>query len=243
MKRTLLLALIGMISCFSFGQINITVNGATHASGTSYTFASDTNKIDINALVKNNSGGPLNLTVERVILNQIPSWVDDMCWATSSDGGLTGQCYNGIQASNPYTSPNSFLVEDGDNGVFKGTIKPKDPDFGCSDYRYYIIQDGSITLDSIDVSICKTASIEEVAPALSISVAPNPANSYFKVKTNNVVGATVQVVDVLGNVVLKETVMGSSKTISTENFRNGVYFVRVTSDNQRTIIRKVIVRH
>ena len=243
MKRTLLLALIGMISSFSFGQISITVNGAAHVSGTPYTFASDTNKIDINGLVNNTSTDPLTLTVERVILNPIASWVDDMCWATSSDGGLTGQCYNGIQATNPYVSPDAFVVNPGDDGVFKGTIKPKDPDYGCSDYRYYFIQDGTIILDSIDVTICKTASVEEVAPTLSISVAPNPASSYFKVKTNDVVGATVQVVDVLGNVVLKETVMGSSKTINTENFRNGVYFVRVSADNQRPINRKVIVRH
>jgi hypothetical protein len=185
----------------------------------------------------------MTLTVERVIVNQISSWVDDMCWATSSDGGLTGQCYNGIQASNPYVSPDAFVVQPGDNGVFKGTIKPKDPDYGCGDYRYYFIQDGTTILDSIDVTVCKTASIEEVTPALSISVAPNPASSYFKVKTNDVVGATVQVVDVLGNVVLKETVMGSSKTINTENFRNGVYFVRVSANNQRPINRKVIVRH
>ena len=162
---------------------------------------------------------------------------------TVSDGGLTGQCYNGIQASNPYVSPDAFVVQPGDNGVFKGTIKPKDPDYGCGDYRYYFIQDGTTILDSIDVTVCKTASIEEVTPALSISVAPNPASSYFKVKTNDVVGATVQVVDVLGNVVLKETVMGSSKTINTENFRNGVYFVRVSANNQRPINRKVIVRH
>ena len=47
----------------------------------------------------------------------------------------------------------------------------------------------------------------------------------------------------LGNVVLKETVMGSSKTINTSSFRNGVYFVRVEADNQRTINRKLIIRH
>ncbi|MDG1334282.1 MAG: T9SS type A sorting domain-containing protein [Crocinitomicaceae bacterium] len=243
MKKVLLIALAGVISSFSFGQVSITVNGAAHSSGTSYTFASDTNKIDVNGLVENTTASPITVSVERVILSPVSSWVDDMCWATSSDGGLTGQCYNGIQASNPYLSPDSFVINPGDNGVFKGTIKPKDPDYGCSDYRYYFIQDGSIMLDSIDVTVCKTASAEELAPALSISVAPNPANSYFKVKTNDVTGATVQVVDVLGNVVLKETVMGSSKTINTESFRNGVYFVRVSADNQRPINRKVIVRH
>lgn len=243
MKTTILLALIGMISSFSFGQVSITVEGAVHTSGISYTFTSDTSNVDVNALINNTSGAAMNLTVERVILNPIASWIDNMCWATSTDNGLTGQCYNGIQATNPYISPNSYVVEDGDNGVFKATIEPKNPDYGCGDYRYYFIQDGITILDSIDITVCKTASVEELAPALSISVAPNPAKSYFTVKTNDVQGATVQIVDVLGNVVLKETVMGTSKTINTQNFRNGVYFIRVAADNQRTVNRKLIVRH
>ena len=243
MKRTLLLTLIGMIASFSFGQVSITVNGASHVSGATYEFASDTNKIDVNALVNNTTSDPITLTVERVITAPVGSWIDDLCWATSSDGGLSGQCYNGIQASNPYVTPDAFVVDPGDNGVFKGTIKPKDPDYGCGSYRYYFILDGTTILDSIDVSVCKTASVEEVEPALSISVAPNPANSYFKVKTNDVSGAKVQVLDVLGNVVLKDTKIGSSKTIDTSNFRSGVYFVKVTAENQRPINRKVIVRH
>ena len=205
-------------------------------------YASDTTKLSVNALVENTSAAPMELTIRRVIESPVSSWIDDLCWGSSSFP-VEGQCYNGIQATNPYTTFHIQTVNAGDNGILKASIKPKDPDYGCGDYKYYIVLDGTTILDSIEITVCKTASIEELVPALSISVAPNPANSYFKVKTNNVEGATIQVVDVLGNVVLKETVMGTSKTINTESFRNGIYFVRVKADNQRPINRKVIVSH
>lgn len=242
MKTTLLSILFAITSVSAFGQISITVGGAAHTSGTSYYYASDTNDVTVNALVNNTTSSPINLTVQRVMLNPISSWIDDLCWATSSDGGLSGQCYNSIQTSNPYNTPNTYTVDPGDNGIFKAIIKPKDPDYGCGDYRYYIIQNGSVVLDSIDVSVCKTLSVDELTP-MTISVAPNPANDYFTVKMNDAKEATIKVVDVLGNIVLKETAIEGSKTISTSNLRNGVYFVTVEAEGQRPINRKVIVRH
>ncbi|MCJ8290288.1 MAG: T9SS type A sorting domain-containing protein [Crocinitomicaceae bacterium] len=241
MKTTLLSALFGIVSTFSFGQLSITIEGVPHTSGTVYTYASDTNTITINALVNNASGASMALTIKRVITSPVSSWKDDLCWGSSTNS-LEGQCYNGIQATNPYTTFHTQTVDPGDNGIFLAKIKPKDPDYGCGDYKYYIIQNGSILLDSIEITVCKTVSIEEITP-LSIIVAPNPANSYVKVKINGVDGATVKVVDVLGNVVLKETVMGTSKIINTESFRNGVYFVRVEAESQRPVTRKIIVRH
>ena len=182
MKTTLLLALFGIISTFSFGQLSITVEGAAHVTGTPHMYASDTTKLSVNALVENTSAAPMELTIRRVIESPVSSWIDDLCWGSSSFP-VEGQCYNGIQATNPYTTFHIQTVNAGDNGILKASIKPKDPDYGCGDYKYYIVLDGTTILDSIEITVCKTASIEELVPALSISVAPNPANSYFKVKT------------------------------------------------------------
>ncbi len=243
MKTLLLSTLFLIATSFTFGQISITVEGATHTSGVSYTYTSDTNAFSINALINNTSGSSLDLSIKRIIFNPLASWDEQLCWATSSDGGLSGQCYNNIQNTNPYTSPDSYVVNDGDNGVFKATIDPNDPDYGCSDYRYYIIQDGTVILDSIDITVCKSLSINEIKPSLAVTVAPNPANSYFTVKTKGVVGATIKMVDVLGNIVLKETVIGDSKAINTSNFKNGIYFIMVEAENQQQINRKIIVKH
>jgi Secretion system C-terminal sorting domain len=241
MKTRLLFALLGLTALTAYGQqLAITVEGASHVSGTQYMYTANTNTRQVNALVKNISGAPLNLTVKRVILNTIPSWKDDLCWGSSSSP-LDGQCYNGIQGTNPYTTPHVQIVNPGDNGIFLAKIEPKDPDYGCGEYRYYIMN-GATIMDSIDISVCKTADVDELTP-FSITIAPNPASSYFTIKTTGSESASLKVMDVLGNVVMKETIMGTSKTINTESFKNGVYFIVVESEDQKPINRKVIVRH
>lgn len=241
MKTRLLFALLGLSTLTAFGQqLEITVEGVSHVSGTQYMYTADTNTRQINAVVTNISGAPLNLKVQRVRLNSISSWNDDLCWGSSSYP-LSGQCYNGIQNTNPYTTYHVQTVNPGDYGIFLAKVEPKDPDYGCGDYRYYIMN-GSTIMDSIDVSVCKTADVDELTP-FSLTIAPNPASSYFTIKTTGSESATVKIVDVLGNVVLKESIMGTSKTINTESFKNGVYFVIVESEDQKPINRKVIVRH
>jgi hypothetical protein len=55
--------------------------------------------------------------------------------------------------------------------------------------------------------------------------------------------ASVRIVDVLGNVLLKESTINGSKRLDVSNFRNGVYFVIVESHGTKSITRKVIVKH
>jgi hypothetical protein len=78
--------------------------------------------------------------------------------------------------------------------------------------------------------------------SVEVNVAPNPATDYVKVTAEGVESATVKMIDVLGNVILKETIKGS-KTIDVSEFRNGIYFVIIEAEGVKTINRKVIVRH
>ena len=121
-------------------------------------------------------------------------------------------------------------------------ITPADPGYGVVTYRYEVF-DGT-TLDAyVEVVVTKTASINEIKPVLAVSVAPNPASSNLKVTATGANGAKVKMVDVLGNVVLFETVVGTSKNINVANFRNGIYFVIVEAEGAKRVSRKVIVRH
>ncbi len=49
--------------------------------------------------------------------------------------------------------------------------------------------------------------------------------------------------DVLGNVVLREVIVGTVKKINVTKFRNGVYFITVKASGAKSVTRKVIVRH
>jgi hypothetical protein len=141
-----------------------------------------------------------------------------------------------------WTATNAVVVGDGEGGTLASDITP-DPAVGAtSTYRYYVHEAGQAYEDSIDIEVSFTASIPEIAPSLTVSVAPNPATEFITVTAAGVEKATIKMVDVLGNVVLKETFI-SSKKIDVTEFRNGIYFIIVEADGVKPVSRKIIVRH
>jgi hypothetical protein len=242
MKTTLLsiLAITG-ISALSFGQVvTMEIGVSGDISGTQYNTVSSGGEVVVDVHVGNLTMNTMDLTIKRERIDPQTSWTDYLCWGHETDP-FGGVCYP-YYPVNPWTTPTAVTVAQGEAGVLAIHISPLDPDYGCVIYRYYVME-GSTTLDSLDISVCKTAAVEEITPVLTVSVAPNPANSYVTVKTNGVDGATVKMVDVLGNVVMSETIISSSKTINVSNFRNGIYFVTVEAKGAKTINRKIIVRH
>ena len=244
MKRTLLSLLsITTISALSFGQSVIMEIGTSgDISGTQVDYVSGGGEVVVDLHVENISGNSMDLDIKRLRISPQASWTDYVCWGHETDP-FGGSCYPS-ESANPWTTPNAnaVTVGDGEAGTLAIHINPLDPDYGCVVYRYYVME-GSTALDSLDISVCKNAALEDIKPALTVSVAPNPANSYIKVKASGVDAASIKMVDVLGNIVLKETMFGTSKTIDVREFRNGIYFIAVEAEGAKTINRKVIVRH
>lgn len=239
MKKTLLsLLAIASFTSLSFGQVEMSVGTSGDISGTQIDYTSAGAEVVVYVTVENTSSSSMDLTIERETTNPASGWTDYICWGHESDP-FGGVCYP-VSAQNPWVTGQSVTIPAGEAGEIQVHIKPEG-DNGCPVYRYTVM-DGATELSYLDISVCKSASTEELTP-LTVSVAPNPAKSFVNVKTNGVEGATVKMVDVLGNVVLKETVMGSSKTINTSSFRNGIYFVIVEAEGSKPINRKVIVRH
>lgn len=238
MKRSLLsLLTIAGFSAFSFGQMTI---GGVDVSGTQVDYTSAGAEVVVDVHVENNTGGSKDLTILRERINPNPTWTDYLCWGHSTDP-FGGTCYPAsLMNFGEWTTPTDVTIGNGEAGTLAVHILPEG-DNGCTVYRYKVM-DGTTAIDSVDISVCKSASVDEIEP-FSISVAPNPANSYVKIKTTGVEGASFKVVDVLGNVIVKESIMGTSKTINTESYKNGVYFITVEADGQKPINKKIIVRH
>lgn len=78
-------------------------------------------------------------------------------------------------------------------------------------------------------------------PEITVSVQPNPATNYITIDIDGSENATVQIIDVLGNVIWNATIK-VSETIDVTNYRNGIYFVNISA-NGNNVSRKVIVRH
>ena len=248
MKRTLLL----IIALTSFGalnaQIEIQQDGTgPDLSGTILEFnvdQFDSAEYQVQLYVTNNTGSNQQWRITRVEQSVPPTWTDQVCWPP--------QCYN--PDSVVYTTPSSpgtpapTVVNGSDtttlshDAILKPIIVPGSTN-GVALYMYYITDNNGNYVDSVGLRYNFVLGVDETTPNLSVTVAPNPANSYIKIKTNNVESATVKMLDVLGNIVLKETVLWKSKSINTESFRNGIYFVVVEAEGAQRITRKVIVRH
>jgi len=101
-------------------------------------------------------------------------------------------------------------------------------DGGCSD-----------TTDCIEVGF---DNITEKAP-LEWSIYPNPTYGVLNVQTNNVAdNASIAVIDLRGQVVYKDFVVNTTKTIDLSHVETGVYFVQLTTGNT-LMTKKVTISH
>jgi hypothetical protein len=68
---------------------------------------------------------------------------------------------------------------------------------------------------------------------------PNPASNYFNIEGENIVN--VEIYNAVGQVVDIINVNGNNAQINTENYNNGIYFVRVLTSDANVTVKKVVV--
>ncbi|MFA7273024.1 MAG: T9SS type A sorting domain-containing protein [Crocinitomicaceae bacterium] len=96
--------------------------------------------------------------------------------------------------------------------------------------------------ETLSVTVNSVVGIQENSTDFGVKVFPNPTNGKFNVVMANAdKNASIEVFDVLGNRVELLKNAGSKTTIQL-NERNGVYFVRVTNNNQ-TIVERIVLRN
>ena len=98
-------------------------------------------------------------------------------------------------------------------------------------------------------SICKTINISRVGiqdlpEGLSCSISPNPTRDVVKVNLNFYrsfgTNDKLVLVDVLGKQVFDAQNVGSSNNLNITNLANGIYFVRLTLNNQNYTLGKIV---
>lgn len=125
-----------------------------------------------------------------------------------------GGWYNLLEAPYAYTISAQDMIDAGLSGTFDVclTVSYTGNDPNTANNRHCI----PVTLNVTSVE-------ENIAEA--VSVYPNPANDMFTVA--NAEGATIVVVNSLGQVVASIENAASNQTIDASNFANGTYFVKV----------------
>lgn len=94
-------------------------------------------------------------------------------------------------------------------------------------------------LDNVKVSATSTLSNDSFELNNAVRIYPNPASHVLNVKTNeNIKIKNLSLIDVLGKTVYKGK---NTNQIHVSNFAKGIYILRVTSEENKVLSKKVII--
>mgnify|MGYP006140367393 CR=1 FL=1 len=263
MKKIVLSLAIAAVAAFNLNaqngiEIYYNGEGADISGGThdAYLFASSSDIVPVDAntvlyepkfIVVNNTGGNQQWRITRKVISMPSSWPDDqlcwppLCYNTSGDYYMTPHTVNNpapVIIDGTDQTQNSELAE------LKPRISIDINNASYAHFRYYITAAGdNIHVDSVDLTINFSLGLNSsVKTAPEMTVSPNPATDFTTINVTGIDGATMKIVDVLGNVIAKESISGTKK-LDLTNYRNGVYFVMIEAPGIKSINRKLIVRN
>jgi hypothetical protein len=106
-------------------------------------------------------------------------------------------------------------------------------------YNYTAANTCSATASqSVNVNLC-TGIVE--LNSESISIYPNPASNMINVKMNTTLinNATLELYDATGKLIMQQKVVNEYSALNISGFANGIYTMRIITDNEQTIKRIV----
>jgi hypothetical protein len=193
--------------------------------------------------VYNNTGEPKDWVITRLKVDVPIGWQDGLCWGHATDP-FGGTCFSSTQMNaNPWTSPASqavlFTINDGEYGKMKPQINPDDWVSGQAHYRYYISEPGMAYADSVDLIVDFTASLKPENEVFTVSITPNPTSQDLYISLSSGT-ADFKIVNSFGGTVMNGTVQ-KEKKIDVSSFKNGIYFVRIETQDNKSLTRKLII--
>ena len=216
-----MLSLCLWVFASSQDNITITLEGQVDdfSSGASahQVVAPSSASFDIPFDVYNNGTTTQLWRITRYQVSVPTGWADGLCWGHATDP-FGGTCFSSSQMNtNPWTSPGGstvlFDIQPGEHGKMKVSIDPADGVYGSGHYRYYISGLNAAYLDSVDLIVDYLAKVKPTVfkEPLSVTIVPNPASEYINVNLNRSENVSMKIVDVLGNLILKENLSSSKK--------------------------------
>ena len=258
MKRLLHILSLSLLTTWASAQAitvtDINNNPITDGGSTSVNLSTseliNESYLETKFLVTNNSNSDLTLFIRRTIIDAPTQWEDQLCWppscfimngtTASTPTGATNRCIVSANSSitnhiEDYAAETNFLAYIKPNIYINGIV-------GAGQYRYEVVNfnDNSV-LFTFDMDINVTLNATTIKKDAAIVLAPNPASDVVTVSIPDNGNGSIQMVDVLGNVVYQADFTGSRK-INTAQFKNGVYFVVITSNGVRSN-KKLVIRH
>jgi hypothetical protein len=106
-------------------------------------------------------------------------------------------------------------------------------------YTFTKTQCKSVTSDVITVSVSPTSLKEFGMTNVDLRILPNPANDLVTV-TSRYDFEKIELLSITGQVLLKETVNSKTHQLQLQDFAEGIYFVKVSYADGRSLTKKVI---
>lgn len=102
-----------------------------------------------------------------------------------------------------------------------------------------IITSGSCSKDTSNCIVISTVGLKDNIANATIRMYPNPNNGVFTLEVNNET-ADVQISDMLGNIIYNAKHAKGKETLDLSNLANGIYLVKVNSNNNTSSNRLII---
>jgi hypothetical protein len=248
-KKLLFVLMTGAVAHFS-GKAAVTLLDAQTEqvipNGTVYQVWGDVTESLINwhgIDVVNNTGNTTKINMKRYTLNAQPSVEDYFCWYV---------CLGSVNStSNPelnHSAGACFNSNDGDTlTYFSNYYKPMGLT-GSATYRY-VWFNASSPNDSAyaDVTFNITPlSVSEFNKEISLSMFPNPASDRVNISLENVDNSgnlRLEIVDIIGNKILSQSISGTNAGLDLSEFDNGIYFCTIVSDKKAILTKRFVVSH
>ncbi len=198
--------------------------------------------------VWNYSGTSANISSKRVELSSISGIEEVVCWGDSCSTKIS----SGSQIDLDLSDAVSFGPLDTSNSTngLRTTFYPKGKT-GTATYRYeFFDTTDPLNRDSVIVIFNfeqPTNVINQTLTQDQLLLYPNPAEDILNIKLLSEGGyenTIIELRDLLGKKVLTRNLSNSGNTssLNISNLGSGVYFVRILSNNQLLITKKVIIR-
>lgn len=213
---------------------NVLLIGVNYGTNVKYFLSKDSNKVIVNSY-DDNTWKKLNYTLPAYLnYNQILVDKSDNIWIVSDSGmyrleGGNTTLYN--QSNSPLPSmPIRKILLDGNENLW---IDFEPRSFSGSWDKFFVFNPNGI----VGVPIITTDVEDNKEAQQEVQVYPNPSNEQVTIQTG-VSDIPITIVDVLGREVYKRQVTEPSVTLSTQQFPDGVYYVRVGEK-----VASIVVRH
>lgn len=181
----------------------------------------------IKGTLTNETNSDINLTWKREV-QYIFSSGDDSWESAVCD---LNRCYL------PFVSQADFILPANGTSNLDAHVYPSGIN---GDSAFVIIhledQDSGDTLLSVNYKFFEDMSLssETVTPQVQTIVFPNPAASYFRVKSDELI-SSVQVFDIVGKPVLDAKVQSSDVTLNISHLNRGMYIVRIRGEKGQVL--------